>query len=75
MRRVPCYDCGRRYPPWAIDFDHRQGETKLAVVTRMIGRSGLARIFAEAAKCDIVCANCHRRRTFNRRVVARSERE
>jgi hypothetical protein len=58
-----------------MDFDHRQGETKRAVVTRMIGRSGLARIFAEAAKCDIVCANCHRRRTFERRLVAQSGRE
>jgi hypothetical protein len=75
MRRVPCYDCGRRYPPWAMDFDHRPGETKRAVVTQMIGRSGLARIFAEAAKCDIVCANCHRRRTFLRRSQRHSERE
>jgi hypothetical protein len=58
-----------------MDFDHRPGETKRAVVTRMIGRSGLARIFAEAAKCDIVCANCHRRRTFVRRQVGWSERE
>jgi hypothetical protein len=58
-----------------MDFDHRQGETKRAVVTRMIGRSGLARIFAEAAKCDIVCANCHRVRTFVRRSQHHSERE
>jgi hypothetical protein len=58
-----------------MDFDHRPGETEGAVVTQMIGRSGLARIFAEASKCDIVCANCHRRRTFTRRLVARSERE
>lgn len=71
MRRVPCSDCGRRYPPCAMDFDHRAGEAKVAVVTEVIGRSGLARIFAEVAKCDIVCANCHRRRTYERR----SERE
>jgi hypothetical protein len=25
------------------------------------------RMLAEAAKCDIVCANCHRLRTFERR--------
>jgi hypothetical protein len=54
-----------------MDFDHRAGEAKVAVVTEVIGRSGLARIFAEVAKCDIVCANCHRRRTYERR----SERE
>ena len=33
----------------------------------MIGRSGTERILAEVAKCDIVCANCHRARTFGRR--------
>jgi hypothetical protein len=33
----------------------------------MIGRAGTARILEEVAKCDIVCANCHRRRTFDRR--------
>lgn len=67
FRRVPCHDCGRRFHPCAMDFDHRVGEAKRAVVTRMIGRSGLTRIFAEVAKCDIVCANCHRLRTFLRR--------
>jgi hypothetical protein len=44
-------------------------------VTRMIGRSGAERILAEVAKCDIVCANCHRLRTFERRMAARSVRE
>jgi hypothetical protein len=33
----------------------------------MIGRAGTARILAEVRKCDIVCANCHRARTFRRR--------
>jgi len=33
-------------------------------VTRMIGRASAERILAEVDKCDIVCANCHRLRTF-----------
>jgi hypothetical protein len=36
-------------------------------VTRMIGRAGTQRILEEVAKCDTVCANCHRLRTFLRR--------
>ena len=67
LRAVPCADCGGSFPPCAMDFDHRPAEPKLSGVTRMIGRSGTERILAEVAKCDIVCANCHRARTFGRR--------
>jgi hypothetical protein len=50
-----------------MDFDHRDPSTKLRSVTQMISNFGIERILAEAAKCDIVCANCHRLRTFERR--------
>ena len=49
-----------------MDFDHRDPMTKVRNVTRMIVGS-IDRMLAEAAKCDIVCANCHRLRTFERR--------
>lgn len=75
LRKVPCADCGRRYPPYAMDFDHVEPSTKRDGVTRMIGRSGIRRILAEAAKCDIVCANCHRARTYRRRLKVAIERE
>ena len=67
-------DCGLEFPPCAMDFDHRDGREKVIGVTRMVGRAGIARILAEAEKCDIVCANCHRARTFRRR-TSRLERE
>jgi hypothetical protein len=50
-----------------MDFDHRDPATKVRSVTRMIFGS-IDRMLAEAAKCDIVCANCHRLRTFQRRM-------
>jgi hypothetical protein len=75
LRDVPCADCARRFPPCAMDFDHRDPDTKRQAVTRMIGRAGTERILAEVAKCDIVCANCHRLRTFERRVAGRQARE
>jgi hypothetical protein len=75
LRAVPCADCRLRFPPCAMDFDHRDPSTKSSGVTRLIGRAGTARLLAEAAKCDIVCANCHRARTYNRRVVRSPERE
>jgi hypothetical protein len=67
LRDVPCADCGKRFAPCAMDFDHRDPTAKLNGVTRMIGRATSRAILAEAAKCDIVCANCHRARTFERR--------
>jgi hypothetical protein len=50
-----------------MDFDHRDPTAKRSGVTRMVGRATSRAILAEAAKCDIVCANCHRARTFERR--------
>ena len=67
IRATPCMDCGLRFPPCAMDFDHRDPGSKRAAVSRMIGRAGTARILDEVAACDIVCANCHRLRTFRRR--------
>jgi hypothetical protein len=67
LRDVPCADCHGRFPACAMDFDHRQASTKRSAVTRLIGRAGKQRIQEEVEKCDIVCANCHRLRTFRRR--------
>jgi len=60
----PCTDCGQRFPACAMDFDHVTGR-KIANVGDMLTR-GLARLRAEIAKCEVVCANCHRIRPFTR---------
>jgi hypothetical protein len=75
LRHVPCTDCGRCFRACTMDFDHRDPAEKRYTVTRMIGRAGTARILAEVAKCDIVCANCHRLRTFDRRTAGHQARE
>ena len=67
LRDVPCADCEARFAPCAMEFDHRDPREKVRGVTRMIGRASAERILAEVDKCDIVCANCHRKRTFDRR--------
>lgn len=61
MKDVPCLDCGGRFPPECMDFDHRPGEVKLMEMGETMRKLSLW--LAEAAKCDIVCANCHRIRT------------
>jgi len=62
-KEVPCADCGGTFSSVCMDFDH-QGD-KTAAIAKMVsdGRS-LDMIEAEIAKCEIVCSNCHRIRTW-----------
>lgn len=62
-KSVPCADCGVQYPPIAMDFDHRDGETKDGPIAHAVNRRwGQERLLAEIAKCDVRCAVCHRLR-------------
>lgn len=65
----PCADCGVQYPFYVMDFDHRDDEHKLFELNSVARRTVKA-ILLEIAKCDVVCANCHRERTY-RRVIER----
>lgn len=63
LKRNPCTDCGQRWPPVAMDFDHVRGE-KVDHVGVMVQKGyALEAIQAEIAKCELVCACCHRVRT------------
>src|ERR1035437_547863 len=62
-----CMDCGLMSPyPQIYDFDHRPGVDKVANVSRLF-LANMNVLIAEIAKCDVVCANCHRIRTFTRK--------
>ena len=76
LKRVPCMDCDGSFPPACMDFDHRDPASKVDGVTRMVNANlSLDRILAEIAKCDLVCANCHRIRTHgtSRRALTQSD--
>lgn len=62
-----CADCGWCEHPHALEFDHRPGEEKIDDVTKFRLRGTVADLIAEMKKCDVVCANCHRIRTAERR--------
>ena len=59
--RSACVDCGETHPA-CLDFHHRDPKQK----SFSIGKEGVKfskeRILAEIAKCDVLCANCHRKR-------------
>jgi hypothetical protein len=67
----PCQDCGHSYPHYVMDLDHRPGEPKTSGICELAHKGGsLARLLAEIAMCDVVCANCHRERTWRRQQEA-----
>lgn len=72
LKSVPCMDCQQTYPWYVMDFDHRGEDEKLGDISRMIS-NGVAEemLKTEIAKCDVVCANCHRARTWRRGIAQR----
>jgi len=66
IKNHPCLDCGIKFHHVAMDFDHRHGEIKGYEISRMRNCSK-ATILKEVAKCDLVCSNCHRVRTWKRK--------
>ena len=67
LRQMPCMSCGGTFPVCAMEFDHRDGATKRGNVSQMAGDVRISILLEEIAKCDIVCTNCHRDRSFQRR--------
>ena len=63
----PCMDCKISYPYYMMDFDHVRGK-KQANVAELINTLSKKRIDAEIAKCEVVCSNCHRARTYLRKM-------
>ena len=65
MKSRPCADCGIQYPYYVMDFDHREGEEKILEMNR-VSYASMRAIKKEIEKCDVVCSNCHRERTYQR---------
>jgi len=60
----PCKDCGNKFPPECMDFDHVKGKKTGSIY--QLYMASLQKLNEELAKCDLVCANCHRIRTRKR---------
>jgi len=65
LKDQPCMDCGLKFPPVCMDFDHRDPSTKRYSPAIMFTHYTLDAIQTELMKCDLVCANCHRIRTHS----------
>lgn len=58
----PCVKCGES-DPVVLEFDHLSDKFK--EVSRMLsGHYGWEKVLLEISKCQVLCANCHRRKTY-----------
>lgn len=68
LKYAPCKDCGNRFDPVCMDFDHIESKSfSIAIVPR--DSISLPRLLKEIEKCDLVCSNCHRLRTRARSLM------
>ena len=59
-----CIDCGEK-DPIVLEFDHRSPKEKSRNVARMLsGHFSWESVIGEIEKCEIRCANCHRRKSY-----------
>ena len=61
-----CVKCGENDPA-CLDFHHRDGKRNKLGNIGEIRRFSNERILAEIAKCDVLCANCHRKHHHSER--------
>jgi hypothetical protein len=64
LREHPCVECGEP-DPIVLEFDH-VADKSTAIATLLSGGAPLKDIEAEIARCEVVCASCHKRRTARR---------
>lgn len=60
----PCLDCGIKYPYYVMEFDHIH--SKIKTVSWLASRGTIDQVIEEIKKCELVCSNCHKIRTWTR---------
>ena len=59
----PCMECGEA-DPIVLEFDHRDPKIKCFAISQgCADQRSIEPLKAEMDKCDVLCANCHRRKT------------
>jgi transposase len=60
-----CTDCKEDYPYYVLEFDHL-GDKDFNIGSFQHHTVDMEKVKAEIAKCEVVCSNCHKIRTYNR---------
>lgn len=65
IKENPCDDCWLCFPYCAMDFDHREPNKKKTGISKILNCPYTVHVLlSELEKCDLVCACCHRNRTY-----------
>lgn len=64
---TPCADCGKKYHYVAMDFDHISEDKEFCITRGCSAGLSISKIASEIKKCEIVCSNCNRIRTWKRK--------
>jgi len=62
LKKHPCVDCGES-DIRCLDFDHVRGKKLKNMSSMKMHANSLDNLKLEIAKCDVRCANCHRKKT------------
>ena len=62
----PCSDCKIQYPFYVMQFDHI--DEKNFEISTGVTQHSLKKVLAEISLCEIVCANCHASRSYERQL-------
>lgn len=65
LKSQPCTDCNKSYPYYVMDFDHLRD--KKYNIHQMVCSNSPQSLKEELSKCELVCSNCHRERTHQRK--------
>lgn len=65
--KTPCFDCGKKFHPCCMDYHHVNRASKKFQISSGWSRN-FKKVIQEIKKCILVCANCHRIRTYKQRL-------
>ena len=67
LSKLSCKSCGENHPA-TLDFHHRDPKEKEATVSSLLANlKSKDSILKEIEKCDVLCANCHRKHHHSER--------
>lgn len=67
---LPCLDCKQVFSPYVMEYDHVRGSKRFSI--GKMANHKRERVLEEISKCELVCCNCHRIRSHNRRKPAKT---